>query len=191
MADYSDGLRAWRAPAGRTLVVFLGSSIGNYEPAAAGALLRRVREGLMRPGDALLLGTDRPKDPPTLLRAYDDSRGVTARFNRNLLCRINRELGGRFEVDSFAHRVVWDARRSRIEMHLESRRRQRVPIAALDLEVGFAAGERVHTENSYKLTARQLERIRRAAGLAHERTWTDPEGRFALHLLRAPASHPT
>ena len=131
-ATYEAGLSAIRRSAdaaGRTLVVFLGSNIGNFDPPGADAFLRGVRAAL-GPGDALLLGTDLVKPEPELLLAYDDPLGVTAAFNRNLLVRVNRELGGDFDVKRFAHRAVWNAAASRVEMHLVSQRRQRVRVRA-------------------------------------------------------------
>ncbi|HEY3355536.1 MAG TPA: L-histidine N(alpha)-methyltransferase [Polyangia bacterium] len=169
---------------GRRLVLFLGSSIGNYEPAAAGALLGGLRAHALRPGDALLVGTDLAKSAELLLPAYDDAAGVTARFNKNVLVRINRELGGDFDPGRFDHVALWNAAASRVEMHLESRRRQRVRVGALGLEVVFDRQERLHTESSYKFTRSMLAQVVLAAGLRLERTWTDHRGWFALHLLR-------
>jgi dimethylhistidine N-methyltransferase len=149
---YEAGLerfKAERSASGRTLVAFLGSNIGNFDPPGAEALLRTVRRAL-RPGDALLLGTDLVKPERDLLLAYDDPLGVTAAFNRNLLVRINRELQADFSVEAFAHRAVWNGGKSRIEMHLVSERAQRVRIAAADFEFSLAAGETIWTESSYK-----------------------------------------
>ena len=151
-ADYLDGLRqvtAQRRPAHRLLLLFLGSTIGNFEPEAARAFLSEVRRTL-KSGDALLLGTDLVKAPSVLIRAYDDPLGVTAAFNRNLLVRANRELGADFDVDRFGHRAVWNARESRIEMHLVSVRRQRVRVPASRLDMTFETGETIWTESSYK-----------------------------------------
>lgn len=167
----------------RRLVLYIGSSIGNFEPDEAALLLDRVRAGLA-PGDALLLGVDQVKDKSILLSAYDDAAGVTAAFNRNVLVRLNRELGGDFEPEAFAHRVVWNAARSRIEMHLESLAAQRVQLAALGVTLEFDAGETIHTENSYKYAPGQAEELLSAAGFATVERWTDPCRWFAVYLAR-------
>jgi dimethylhistidine N-methyltransferase len=182
--DYTQALELAPEGAGeRRLVLYIGSSIGNFEPQEAQALLQRVRAGL-RPGDALLLGVDLAKDEPTLLAAYDDAAGVTARFNLNLLARLNRELAANFDLEAFMHRAHWNAAESRMEMYLVSRAAQRVRVAALDLEVEFAAGESMHTENSYKYRPGQAEALLAAAGFAPVKTWTDARGWFAVHLAR-------
>lgn len=165
------------------MVLFIGSSIGNFEPQEAQLLLRRVRTGL-GDGDCFLLGVDLVKDRATLLAAYDDAEGVTAAFNRNLLVRLNRELDAEFDAESFAHRVVWNAAESRIEMHLVSRTAQRVRIAALDLTVEFGSGESIHTENSYKYKPGQAEALLGEAGFRAEKTWIDERGWFAVCLGR-------
>jgi L-histidine Nalpha-methyltransferase len=171
---------------GPRLVLYLGSSIGNFEPPDAGELLQRIARQL-EPDDALLLGTDLRKSPSILLPAYDDPQGVTARFNLNLLVRMNREFGADFHLQSFRHAAVWNEKHSRIEMHLESARQQVVRIRELDLTVGFRQGERLHTENSYKYTTASLERMFAQAGLRRSRTWTDAKGWFALHLAHLQA----
>jgi L-histidine Nalpha-methyltransferase len=182
--DYTEGLDLEPSAAGeRRLVLYIGSSIGNFEPHQANHLLEGVRAGL-EPGDALLLGVDLIKEESTLLAAYDDADGVTARFNLNLLARLNRELDADFDLDAFAHRAVWNETKSRIEMHLESRVAQRVRLALLDLEVTFTKGERMHTENSYKFAPGQAEDLLHAAGFSPESTWTDARGRFAVCLAR-------
>jgi L-histidine Nalpha-methyltransferase len=166
------------------LVLYIGSSIGNFEPHQAARLLRRVRAGL-EIGDSMLLGVDLAKDKATLVAAYDDAAGVTAAFNKNILVRLNRELDAEFDVDTFAHRAVWNKAASRMEMHLVSRVAQTVNIAALDLTVDFAAGESIHTENSYKYQPGQIEALLAETGFCAEATWTDPRGRFAVCLGRA------
>lgn len=168
----------------RRLVLYIGSSIGNFEPAEALRLLRRVRAGLNE-GDALLLGVDLVKDVPTLLAAYDDVAGVTADFNLNILARLNRELGAEFSLESFEHRAVWNKRESRIEMHLQSRIEQTVSVAALEMEVDFAEGETIHTENSYKYSPGQAQALLAEAGFAHAESWTDERGWFEVCLGRA------
>jgi len=168
----------------RRLVLYIGSSIGNFDPPDAMRLLHHVRAGL-KPGDGLLLGVDLKKDVATLLAAYDDVAGVTAEFNLNLLARLNRELGAEFYLESFEHRAVWNQAESRIEMHLESRIAQKVWLAALGMEVEFAKGETIHTENSYKYRPGQAEAILAEAGFATAASWTDKRGWFEVCLGRA------
>jgi L-histidine N-alpha-methyltransferase len=182
--DYTEGLDGVGRAKGRKLVLYIGSSIGNFEPFQAGALLRKLRTSL-NPGDALLLGTDMRKPASMLIPAYDDALGVTAAFNKNILAHINRELGADFDLDAFAHRAVWNSGESRIEMHLESLREQVVTIPAIRLSISFRAGETIHTENSYKFTMPILDAISRNGGFEIERTWSDPQGWFTVHLLRA------
>ena len=165
------------------LVLFIGSSIGNYEDEDARELLRAVRRSL-RKGGALLLGTDLRKDPRTLVRAYDDAQGVTAAFDKNLLVRINRELGGGFDLDSFRHVALWNDARSRIEMHLESLVDQTVRIAGLRVDVPFRRGERIHTESSVKYDDAMVDDLLGASGFTREATLLDAEERFAVHLAR-------
>jgi dimethylhistidine N-methyltransferase len=168
----------------RRLVLYIGSSIGNFDPPEAMRLLHRVRAGL-RPGDGLLLGVDLVKDEATLLAAYDDVAGVTAHFNLNMLARLNRELEAEFNLENFEHRAVWNRAESRVEMHLESRIAQKVQIAAVDLEVSFAESETIHTENSYKYRAGQAEAMLAEAGFAAAGSWTDERGWFVVCLGRA------
>jgi dimethylhistidine N-methyltransferase len=167
----------------RRLVLYIGSSIGNFDPPEAMRVLRRVRAGL-NAGDGLLLGVDLVKDEATLLAAYDDVAGVTADFNLNLLARLNRELGAEFYLESFQHRAVWNEAESRIEMHLESRIAQKVWLGDLDLAVEFAEGETIHTENSYKYRPGQAEKILAEAGFAAAGSWTDERGWFGVCLGR-------
>ena len=162
----------------RTVVLFLGSTIGNLDPEEATAMLRDLRSALA-PGDALLLGADLRKARAVLEPAYDDPLGVTAAFNLNLLARINRELGGHFDLASFRHRAFYDDVHGRIEMHLVSRRVQRVAIDALELEIAFADGESIHTESSYKHDAATLAALADASHFTIERTWSDPRRWFA------------
>jgi dimethylhistidine N-methyltransferase len=183
--DYTHGFELDPAePGERRLVLYIGSSIGNFEPLEAKRVLTLVHAGL-NPGDSLLLGVDLKKDEATLLAAYDDAAGVTADFNLNMLARLNRELGAEFQLDAFEHRAVWNATESRMEMHLESRIAQRVRIDALDVEVEFAEGERIHTENSYKYQPGQAEALMASAGFEPLQTWTDEQGWFGVHLGRA------
>jgi L-histidine Nalpha-methyltransferase len=171
----------------RRLVLYIGSSIGNFEPHEAGALLENVRKAL-GPGDSILLGVDLVKDESILLPAYDDAAGVTAEFNRNILRRLNREMGARFDVEAFAHRATWNPVQSRMEIHLVSQRAQTVlvpsPDPDFDLQIRFAAGETIHTENSYKYRPGQAETMLSVAGFAPTHTWTDERGWFAVCLAK-------
>jgi L-histidine N-alpha-methyltransferase len=179
--SYEDGLQ--RVPSnrdGRPLVMlFLGSNIGNFDRVAAHALLRQIRETLI-PGDALLLGADLTKPPHDLLLAYDDPLQVTAAFNRNILRRINDELGGTFELDGFVHRACWNARERRVEMHLVSTRRQVVRVPATDLEFELESGESIWTESSYKYEPDEILAAGAAAGFGRSDQWIDEAARFAL-----------
>jgi L-histidine Nalpha-methyltransferase len=168
----------------RRLVLYIGSSIGNFEPEDSAHLLHKLRTQLA-PGDCLLLGVDLVKDESVLLRAYDDAAGTTAAFNRNLLTRLNRELAADFDPAAFAHRALWNPSRSRIEMHLESRIAQRVRLSALEQEIDFDAGETIHTENSYKFQPGQAESMLAAAGFEPAACFTDARGWFAVVLGRA------
>lgn len=171
-------------PDERRLVLYIGSSIGNFEPTEAERLLRRVRAGL-EIGDSMLLGVDLVKDKATLVAAYDDGQGVTAAFNKNVLIRLNRELDADFDVDAFAHRAVWNQAKSRMEMHLVSRRAHQVNVDELDMTVEFTAGETIHTENSYKYRPGQAEALLAETGFKPVETWTDAKGWFAVCLGRA------
>ncbi|MDB5592702.1 L-histidine N(alpha)-methyltransferase [Enterovirga sp.] len=161
---------------------FPGSTIGNFEPATARSLLTRFRD-LLGPGALLVLGVDLVKDDAVLNAAYDDAAGVTARFNLNLLARINRELGADFLLERFRHKAFFNRSRSRIEMHLESLSAQTVRIG--DHVVQFAPGETIHTENSYKYTPARFEALASEAGWTVRRVLTDDGRRFAMFVLRA------
>jgi dimethylhistidine N-methyltransferase len=167
-----------------TLALLIGSSIGNFEDGEASALLRGLRDALGA-GASLVLGTDLRKSADVLLPAYDDAAGVTAAFNKNLLVRINRELGGSFDLDRFEHVARWNDRASRIEMHLESTVRQEVSIPPLDLHVSFEAGETIHTESSIKYSLPRVERLLTAGGFRLDSTFYDGLRRFAVHLAFA------
>jgi len=171
-------------PTERRLVLYIGSSIGNFEPGESLMLLERVRAAL-EPGDCLLLGVDLVKDESVLHAAYDDEAGVTAAFNRNVLIRLNRELDADFDPQKFAHRALWNSADSRMEMHLVSGTKQTVWLPAIDLRVNFEAGESIHTENSYKYRPGGAEALLEKAGFATEATWTDENGWFAVCLARA------
>ena len=168
---------------GGTLVLFLGSTIGNFQPREAVALIRDVRR-MLRPGDSFLLGADLKKPKEILEAAYNDSLGVTAAFNLNLLLRINRELGGRFDLRSFSHRSFYDEKMGRIEMHLVSLREQSVHIDALNLKVAFSEGETIHTENSHKYDDEEIAQMAADAGFEVAARWTDSQHWFADFLLK-------
>jgi L-histidine N-alpha-methyltransferase len=171
-----------RLPAGGTrLVAFLGSTIGNLDPAGRARFYKSLAAGL-GPDDALLLGTDLVKDTERLEAAYDDAAGVTAAFNRNVLAVLNRELGADFVPERFAHVAKWDPGEEWIEMRLRSQATQTVRVDELDLDVEFADGEEMRTEISAKFRRQRVEAELAAAGLALTAWWTDPDGDFALSL---------
>jgi dimethylhistidine N-methyltransferase len=170
-------------PTERRLVLYIGSSIGNFEPGESLLLLERVRAAL-EPGDCILLGVDLVKDEAVLQAAYDDMAGVTAAFNRNVLVRLNRELDADFHPERFAHRAVWNSTESRMEMHLVSDCDQTVWLPAIDLRVNFKQGESIHTENSYKFQPGSAEALLTKAGFTPEAMWTDARGWFAVCLAR-------
>ena len=186
-ATYETGLRqaaAARCGDGPLLALLLGSNIGNFDPPAAADFLREIR-GALRPGDALLVGADLVKPEAELLVAYDDPLGVTAAFNRNLLARINRELGGDFDLERWAHRAVWNAGASRVEMHLVARGAQRVRVRLAGLDFAVADGETIWTESSYKYELPGIARLGREAGFGTEEQWVEPGARFSLTRFRA------
>jgi dimethylhistidine N-methyltransferase len=172
------------------LVAFLGSSLGNYEPEAAASLLSAVSR-VLGPDDRFLLGTDMAKDASVLEPAYDDAQGVTARFNRNLLVRINRELQADFSPDHFAHRATYRPDLGRVEMHLESLSDQVVTIPGCRLRVLFSRGETIHTENSHKYTPESLRALASLGGFAEESSWTDPRGWFRVQRWRPQTDQPS
>jgi L-histidine Nalpha-methyltransferase len=165
----------------RRLVAFLGSTIGNLDPAQRREFLCDLR-GTLRPGDAFLLGTDLVKSSERLVAAYDDAAGVTAAFNKNLLTVLNRDLGADFDPAEFDHVAVWDAEQEWMEMRLRSRQDQTVRVAGVDLDVHFARGEELRTEISAKFRRPTVEAELSAAGLRLTQWWTDPAGDFALSL---------
>jgi L-histidine Nalpha-methyltransferase len=169
------------AVGGPRLVAFLGSTIGNMVPAERALFLRRVRSRL-RPGDSFLLGTDLVKNPAVLVAAYDDSAGVTAAFNKNVLAVLNAELGADFDLDAFEHVARWDSGHEWIEMRLRSTADQKARVRDLGLVVPFAAGEEMRTEVSAKFRHAGVESELAAAGLALRSWWTDPAGQFGLSL---------
>lgn len=189
IADYTDGISSLpisphRRLGERKLFLYIGSSIGNFEIAHALQVLRDIRSQLVA-GDALLLGADLVKNRQTLLKAYNDSAGTTAAFNKNVLTRINRELGSNFNLHLFRHRARWNEEHSRIEMHLESLITQVIFIPALQIEVRLARGETIHTENSYKFTDHQLSQLLERAGFQLAQQWYDSQRLFGEYLAVA------
>jgi L-histidine Nalpha-methyltransferase len=201
VADYTtQALPLNRLPNTRTLALYIGSSIGNFSPEAARDVLRNLRAQLL-PGDQLLLGTDlapdlgssegkaQRKNIFTLLAAYDDDSGTTAAFNLNILTRLNRDLGADFNTAAFRHLAIWNRGESCIEMHLESLTTQRVHIPANStgpaLTLHFAAGETVHTENSYKFTPAAVKKLLASASFDDTHSWQDSNGFFAVTLATA------
>jgi L-histidine N-alpha-methyltransferase len=185
--EYLDGLREVaenRLPGEQLFVLFLGSTIGNFDRPADVKFLRAVRR-ILQPGDALLLGTDLIKPTPQMLDAYDDSLGVTAAFNLNLLARINRELGGNFVLPQFSHDARFNSETRSIEMHLRSKRYQNVTISRAGLTVTFREGETIWTESSHKYSRPELLQLAMAASFRCERQWVDDEWPFAETLLIA------
>lgn len=182
-ASYLDGLRT--AAGLRTcdplLLLFLGSTIGNFEPDEAAAFLTDVRS-LLRPGDLFLIGFDLVKDREVFIAAYDDPVGVTAAFNLNVLARLNRELGANFDLESFSHEARYDESARRVEMHLRSATAQTVTIPGAGDAFRFAAGETIWTESSHKYTAAELDQLARTSGFNECRQWVDAEWPFAESL---------
>ncbi|MGB8014071.1 MAG: L-histidine N(alpha)-methyltransferase [Terriglobales bacterium] len=185
--EYLDGLlevAAYRKSGQRLFVLFLGSTIGNFDRAAGEKFLTAVR-GILERGDSLLLGTDLEKPSAQLIGAYDDELGVTAAFNLNLLGRINRELGADFDLREFAHRARINSEARSVEMHLLSKRRQVVSIPAADVVVEFQEGETIWTESSHKYSAGEVVETARTAGFRCEVQWIDEQWPFAENLLIA------
>ncbi len=185
--EYLDGLlevAARRAPGQHLLVLFLGSTIGNFDRPAGLKFLREVRR-ILRTGDSLLLGTDPEKPIPQLIDAYDDSLGVTAAFNLNLLARINRELDADFDLEQFEHVARFNGEARSVEMHLRSRREQTVNISKATLSTRFLEGETIWTESSHKYSPDEMWRIARDAGFRCQAQWMDEEWPFAENLLIA------
>lgn len=184
-AEYIEGLRRVtleRERGQHVLVLFLGSSVGNFERAAGDEFLRRIRQ-MLGPGDALLLGTDLLKPVPQMILAYDDPAGVTAAFNLNLLCRINRDLDGDFKVAQFRHLALYNPEERRIEMHLRSLARQTATIRKAGLSVQFEEGGTIWTESCRKFTAEEVIKMADRTGFRCEAQWIDQEWPFAQSLL--------
>lgn len=180
-ASYEAGLGEVNSAPGPKLVLMLGSNIGNFDRPGALAMLRTVRAA-MRPGDRVLLGADLVKAERDMLLAYDDPLGVTAAFDRNLLLRINRELGGDFELSAFDYRVHWNAEASRIEAWLVSRKAQTVRIPAAELELTLAEGEPIWIESAHKYTREAIFALLGEAGFVERDCWENVEDGFALAL---------
>lgn len=166
--------------AGRRVVFFPGSTIGNFRPSEARQFLRNTAE-LLGSGGALLIGVDLKKDSATLDAAYNDAEGVTAEFNLNLLTRLNRELGANFDVDAFEHRAFYNDVDGRIEMHLVSQKSQAVEIG--ETRVEFSEGESIHTENSHKFTIKEFQSLAASVGFESDHVWTDDDELFSVHFM--------
>ncbi len=167
----------------KRLIIFLGSSIGNFDPKEANAFLHSLSK-YIRNDDALLIGFDLEKDKSILEKAYNDKKGITSQFNLNVLSRINKELDGGFELSSFEHKSFYNLREHRIEMHLESKLDQKVRIGAIGKEFHFKEGETIHTENSYKYSKNRLYGLVKNAGLQVIANFTDPKNQYSLILLK-------
>jgi len=185
--EYLDGLlevAAYRKPGQHLCVLFLGSTIGNFDRAAGVDFLSEVR-GILQPGDSLLLGTDLEKSPSQLLQAYDDELGVTAAFNLNLLARVNRELAADFVLAHFEHQAKINPEARSVEMHLESTRHQVVSIPMAEVVVEFQQGETIWTESSHKYSADEIFKTAQKAGFRCDVQWIDEQWPFAENLLIA------
>jgi dimethylhistidine N-methyltransferase len=184
-ADYFAGLaELGKTQRSRTLALFLGSNISNFDPDEALKFLRALRQ-VLGEGDALLLGADLKKDKSVLEAAYNDALGVTAAFNLNVLARINRELAGNFDLRAFQHRAFYNNTVGRVEIYIESTREQTVNIGQLEMEVQFAEGEQIHTENSYKYGIADIDGLADETGFTRARTWLDGKEQFSSNLLMA------
>jgi len=179
--DYTRGLGMplQNLPA-KCLAFFPGSTVGNFEPAEAREFFA-MTASYLRPGDSLLVGVDLKKDPQLLDSAYNDAAGVTAEFNRNLLVRINAELGADFEIEAFSHVAFYDEKLGRIEMHLRAEKEMTVHLGGE--EISFRAGETIHTENSYKYSVDDFRELIRGSGFRSAATWTDAASLFSIHHL--------
>jgi len=182
-ADFTEPFALPAAIAGMPKVGFFpGSTIGNFEPHEACRFLRSARE-ILGAGAQMIIGADLEKDERVLYHAYNDAAGVTARFNLNVLVRMNRELGGNFDISAFTHRAIYNRERHRIEMHLISKRPQVVRM--LGTSFSFRHGESIHTENSYKYSIERFAALARGAGWKVRTSWTDAAGMFSVHALVA------
>lgn len=184
VSDYHTALKALKSQTmGDKLILFLGSNIGNFELHEAEYFLKKTF-ATMYNDDRLLIGIDLLKDKSILQRAYDDSQGITAKFNLNLLTRINRELDGDFDLSKFRHRSIFNEEQGRIEMHLESTSRQTTTLKKIGQQFLFERGETIHTENSYKFSLEQFEELATRSGLEVQQTWFDEKKWFGLNLLQ-------
>lgn len=184
VGEYREGLALMAAKDwGPTLVLWLGSNVGNFDRNEAAAFLADIATGLGK-RDGLLLGIDMRKDPATLEAAYNDADGITAQFNLNILKRLNHDLGADFDIEGFGHRALYRQEEGRIEMHLVARSQQRVEIPGLGISIEVAQGEFIHTESSYKYSAAEIEELAARAGLGLDARWTDTAERFSSVLLR-------
>lgn len=184
-ADYFAGLaELGKTTRARTLALFLGSNISNFDPPESLKFLRALRQ-VLHEGDALLLGADLKKDKNILDAAYNDALGVTAAFNLNVLARINRELGGNFDLRAFQHHAFYNEEVGRVEIYIESLRAQTVSISELAMEVQFGEGEQIHTENSYKYDPSDIANLAAETGFTRARTWLDKGQQFSSNLLLA------
>ena len=182
--QYENGLRFIRKIEQKKIIAFLGSSLGNFDYRGAIGLLKEIRSSMSR-GDLFLLGLDLVKDREVLERAYNDRAGVTARFNLNLLSRINSELGGNFNLENFEHVAFYNPRHASIEMHLRSRRSQKISISAINLDFRMERDETILTEYSYKFTPKRIEQMAEKTGFGIENFWYDKKKYFALVLFSA------
>jgi dimethylhistidine N-methyltransferase len=182
VADYTRRFDLPALPAGRRLAFFPGSTIGNFELHDAAVFMRRVARTI-GPGGLFLLGADLVKNPSVLIRAYDDPEGVTAAFNRNLLARINRDLGADFDPEAFRHVARYNVEQRRVEMYLVAETDQYVTVDGEHFHI--AAGEAIHTENAHKYRIEDLEALAQPAGLGLRAVWTDDDGWFAVLLFEA------
>ena len=181
--EYMDGLEYLKQSSDQgRLILWLGSNIGNFERQDATTFFHRVHDA-MQPQDRFLVGIDLRKDRGTLERAYNDSQGVTARFNKNILKRINAQLGGHFDLDRFRHLARYNEDLGRVEMHLVADTAHTVGIAPLELLIVFAAGETIHTESSYKYSQQEIEELTARSAFHLEQQWFDAEHRFSLNLF--------
>lgn len=182
-ADFTEPVALPRAVAAMPKVGFFpGSTLGNFEPHEACCFLRRARD-ILGHGAQMVIGVDLDKDVHVLYQAYNDAAGVTARFNLNLLDRINRELGGNFDTSEFRHEAIYNGERHRIEMHLISTKAQKIRV--LDRSFSFCPGESIHTENSYKYSIEHFSALAHSSGWTRSQSWTDAERMFSVHALVA------
>ena len=181
--EYQDGLDYLKQNReDQRLILWLGSNVGNFERKDAATFFSKIHDA-MAPNDRFLAGIDLRKDRKVLEHAYDDAQGVTARFNKNILARINRDLGGHFDLTRFQHRAIYNEDVGRVEMHLQSLCTQSIAIDRLNLEIRFNDGETIHTEHSYKYSSEEIETLATAAHLSVEHQWFDSENLFSVSIF--------